>query len=372
MVSYTRKIRDIILIALTLRIAIAFLPVVPVSDCEWYHSTATSLAQGEGYSYQGKATAYHPPGYSFILSLFYRAFGISPTYGRIFNVITGTVSVIMIYLLGKRLYGSKTGLLSALILALYPEHILYSNILSPELVFSVLLLLWLLDVIYGLKMSGFISGIIISIMVYLRSNAFLLCFLPLVAGKTNWKKIFVSVCIVVICLLPWVARNKVQIRSATFATNLWVNLWIGNGELADGIYFDTKEQFENEIESENFYRNKLLEDIAKEPLRPIKIAPAKLSFFAIPAITSSYWGLAGAVDKKIIQISAVMLTLINIILLALFIIAVIRGKVHLEIAAIYILFAFTALVFFGADKFRFPVTPLLILSITPLFTKEPC
>ena len=60
-------------------------------DSHFYHETATALAQGDGYSFQGKPTALFPPGFPAALSLMYGAAGSATRQGQWLNVILSLV-----------------------------------------------------------------------------------------------------------------------------------------------------------------------------------------------------------------------------------------------------------------------------------------
>lgn len=70
---------------------------------------------------------FHPPGYFFILWIWTKAFGFSEISVRIPSVIFSLLTIYIIYLIGRKLFTRKTGLLCALLLAINPLHIYYSQ-----------------------------------------------------------------------------------------------------------------------------------------------------------------------------------------------------------------------------------------------------
>src|SRR4030095_13837475 len=64
--------------------------------------------------------------------------------GRSVSAIVGSCSVFVAYGIGKRLYGSRAGLISALVLALMPLHVVKSHDLTADttMVFFLLLVFW--------------------------------------------------------------------------------------------------------------------------------------------------------------------------------------------------------------------------------------
>lgn len=70
---------------------------------------------------------FHPPLYHIILKLFLQLFSATELSARMPSVIFGTLTVYVIYLIGKKLYDEKTGLIAATLLATAPLHIYYSQ-----------------------------------------------------------------------------------------------------------------------------------------------------------------------------------------------------------------------------------------------------
>ena len=68
----------------------------------------------------------HPPLYFMLLHLWLIG-GEDITYLRLFSVLTGVLSIGGIYLLSRQLFEKRVDLISALILAISPLHIYYSQ-----------------------------------------------------------------------------------------------------------------------------------------------------------------------------------------------------------------------------------------------------
>jgi len=340
-----------------IRLSVAlFIPTEPVSDCSWYHETAAAISNGEGFAHNGAATAYRPPGYSFMLGFIYSLFGSNPLLGRLLNAVLGTLSILLLGLIIRKF--TKEWIEVLWIAALYPEHILFTNILSSEMLFLCTFLLWFFSV---QKEKAAVSGIAAAAMIYVRSVALFMPLLPILWDRKNWCKHLTTFAIAIILLAPWMVRNYQKIGSPSIATNFWVNLWLGNGSQASGAYFDTEDPpVDSEIEREKWFRKKFFEDISENPAKPISILPVKFAFFSLPAITASYWGLAGIASTKIIRIAAIVLSAINVFVFLFFILALIRRKIPPAMLWTIIYFTAIALVFFGADRFRFPISFFII------------
>jgi len=69
----------------------------------------------------------HPPFYYLILHLWTLIFGPSAVSVRLFSVGVGTLSVPLMFLVARRLFGRRTALVAALILTVAPFHVYYSQ-----------------------------------------------------------------------------------------------------------------------------------------------------------------------------------------------------------------------------------------------------
>jgi 4-amino-4-deoxy-L-arabinose transferase-like glycosyltransferase len=136
--------------ALRLGWVLTVTPVVEgLNDVRWYYVTASNLAHGYGMTANlvffyglvpgpgGSQAVFWPPGYSLTLAGFFALFGSSLMVGEVVNVIAGTITVLLTFLIGARVFGVRTGLVAAALFALYPASIYWSDMLLSETVFSV-------------------------------------------------------------------------------------------------------------------------------------------------------------------------------------------------------------------------------------------
>ena len=353
----------ILAIAFCLRLLVAFLPVAPVSDCYWYHQTALSIAQKGTFALNNVKTAYRMPGYPFILSIIYKIFGPDPLYARLLNVFFGLLMVFLCYILAKMYFGKIVAERASLLVAIYPEIILYVSVVCPEVVFAAMLVMWLISTQFPVS-KKIISGVIVGFMSYIKPIALPLAILPILWDRRNWKLWFASFVIAFAMVLPWGIRNYNDFGKFAFTSNLWVNLWIGNGGQADGGYFDPPDApVDNEFASDEWFKSKLLSDLAKEPLRPFLLIPLKAAHFAIPAVTAAKWGLADVLDERFISAIVVLLTAMNLLVGVLFALCVVKGRVKPQLLWVMAYFLVISLVFFGNDRFRFPIISLILISL---------
>ncbi len=69
----------------------------------------------------------HPPLYYALLHLWAAPIGLEPIWLRLFSVVVGVLSIPVIYLLGREVWGKKEGCLAAWVLAVAPFHVYYSQ-----------------------------------------------------------------------------------------------------------------------------------------------------------------------------------------------------------------------------------------------------
>jgi hypothetical protein len=69
----------------------------------------------------------HPPSYYVLLHVWILIFGPSSISVRLLSVMVGTLSIPLIFVLGRRLFGTRVGTMAALTMAVAPFHIYYSQ-----------------------------------------------------------------------------------------------------------------------------------------------------------------------------------------------------------------------------------------------------
>lgn len=103
--------------------------------------------------------------------------------GRSLVVVFGVASVYLVYLIGRRAYGSRVGLLGALFLALAPLHVGYSQIIKtdvPSLFFGLLAVLFSLTLLTDhLRRGALLSGAAIGLAAGTRYPSALFVIAPL-------------------------------------------------------------------------------------------------------------------------------------------------------------------------------------------------
>jgi len=110
------------------------------SDFYTYHTLAAALSRGEVIYERLIALFPHLLGYPSFLSIFYRIFGSDVLVAIFLNLSIGVASVLLVYYLVTELSDRRFGMISAVILALWPSLIFYSTVVATEALFTLLFL----------------------------------------------------------------------------------------------------------------------------------------------------------------------------------------------------------------------------------------
>ncbi len=206
----------------------------PIGDAVFYHRQANHLADGEGYvepfgyaeTGVWKPSAMHPPLYSTSLAVVSFLGGRSPDAHRIATVAMGTVSVLLVGLLGRRVAGDRPsagriGLLAAFLAAIAPNLFQLDEHLMSESLFACFVAGFLLAVYRAWDRPTWqrfaVVGLVGALAALTRSEAtflFPLVVFPLAAwvkGVTGWRLRVglgaVACGVALLTVSPWVVRN---------------------------------------------------------------------------------------------------------------------------------------------------------------------
>ena len=118
-----------------------------IPDLNWYETIAESLYRhGVLADPTGQVTAAREPGYPMLLAGLYLFTGPSYRAGQALNCVFGTLTVWLIFSLGRDLFEKRTAWLAAGIAAFYPQFLYYTATLERETfqTFLLALTVWLL------------------------------------------------------------------------------------------------------------------------------------------------------------------------------------------------------------------------------------
>jgi hypothetical protein len=211
-------------------------PEIPgVSDAAWYHGVANALADGQGYVHPfllDRPTADFPP----LLPLLLTPFSIvgldSVRAHQLVLVPLGTVTIVVVGLLGRRFAGARVGLVAAGIAAVYPPLWQLDGSLMAETPFVLLVSSALLATLRAVERPtparAAVVGGLLGLAVLTRSDGAAL--VPLLAVPLAWGarrvggrravEVLVAVgaaCVVV--MLPWTVRNLITMDDLVLGGN---------------------------------------------------------------------------------------------------------------------------------------------------------
>lgn len=131
-------------------------------DETWHALTASAFLEGRDISLLRGMTSYTGPYYLIQVPL-YILFGFNPISLRLVPVFFNSMALLLCYLLIKRLYDTRTGLFSLLILGVWPVSYMYSRINFDITAFSPFFLFLSLYLIYrrtagSLILAGLVLG----------------------------------------------------------------------------------------------------------------------------------------------------------------------------------------------------------------------
>jgi len=234
---------SIFLLSICLSAVFVYLfPKLPViSDSKDYHDIAVEIVSNNTYLEISDGSILYPPLYPIFLSLIYKITNIG-SFSSVYFIqylLVGGISILVFLILKKF---SRIPLVIALIasflILFWPYFILYSQLISSEILYTFLLLLFFLLFLGISKSKGrsiaICAGITLGLAILTRPVALLLLpciFIALLFIKNKpkffgdfslpWKKYFLVLFFMIIVILPWEIYVKVKYdRLIPISTNL--------------------------------------------------------------------------------------------------------------------------------------------------------
>ncbi|MBS0172115.1 MAG: glycosyltransferase family 39 protein [Nitrospira sp.] len=226
----------------------ATVPVIKRADV--YSDIAAHMVRGHGFvaEVNGAPITWRAPLYPTFLAAIYSLFGeYNGTAVFIAQAALDSISAVLLFWMGTRLFGESVGGLSAVAFALHPISAYYSLRFMPEPLFTLAFVAttaaWLIAV-QSLRASMFAGvGTLVAVAALVKPVALGLC--PVLAGCA-WYRIrneprrgmTAAMALIAACLLvlgPWAVRNyHVTGHVVAVATGGGYTLWLGNQMVSKG------------------------------------------------------------------------------------------------------------------------------------------
>ncbi len=236
---FGRILAGVLVAAFAVRLvyALALAPGITLLDDDtYYHLTANALADGHGYVrplelLEGRSlpSAEHPPLYSALLAIVSLVGGTGVDAHRIVGVAAGTVTVLLVALVARRLAGDRAGIAAALLAAAYPAFVAADGSLMSEPVLGMLVAASVLLALRVRERPGAAAaatlGLLVGLCVLARTESLVL--LPLLAfavvrglpARRAAALAGVTALAALVVLAPWVVRNWTTFDRPLISTN---------------------------------------------------------------------------------------------------------------------------------------------------------
>ena len=363
-------------------------------DPFYYHVQANLLADGKGFSEpftfsltgRLKPTAFHPPLFSMLLSVSSWFGGTSFFAHKLVASLMGTGTVVVVGLVARELAGPRAGLLAAGLAALYPNLWVVDGILMPESLYGLSIAI-VIYVSCRYRRSprdalALATGAAIGLAALVRGEAILL--VPILAmplalsARVDWRRrirqLSAMVLAVGVVLAPWALRNLVRLdRPVALSVNGDEVIGIANcrdayyGKLAGFWAISCYEPLPpgDEVERGATYRKRGIR-FARDHLGRLPyvllLREGRMWDIYRPRDNVSFGVIEGR-DRNVTRIgqrlhwTAIPIAMIGLVILRR------RRRPILPLVAQVVTVIVTALLAYGAVRFRMPADVVLVVLV---------
>jgi tetratricopeptide (TPR) repeat protein len=361
---------------------------VPILDPRYYLETARSIAAGAVIRPEA---FFMGPLYSYVLALVMAVAGESLLVIRILQIVGGSVTVVLTYLLGRSLFRPSTAFLGALLLAFYGAATFYEGqflMMWLGTLLDVALLLALYRAAGRRSAAPYaVAGLLLGLSALARANV--LIFLPVawigiaLAEKKGRRlgRNLVFTAATAIVIAPATLHNAVASGDFVLVTsNAGVNFYIGNYEHATGIFANprgidlgrdptTRKHAEQVLgrdlkpsEVSRYWFSETLRDIQADPLRWAGLLLRKVRLFVdgyeVPQIESYDLSRERYASLRMLPVSYWILLALGAVGVML---TVDRWRRHFLLYGFLVSYSFSIVLFFVTARYRAQIAPVLAL-----------
>jgi 4-amino-4-deoxy-L-arabinose transferase-like glycosyltransferase len=353
---------------------------------EFEQIAANLVRHGEFSVHAGRPTSFRAPGFPIALAAVYAVFGIGNfVAAHVVFCLIGAAACLAAFLVAREIAGDVAGLITAALVAVYPNLLYYAMHFSSEPLFTLLLVLsvWsFIRAMRGERLSYYVaSGALLGLSALTRPAAFyFLPFFALVAllgGRRLWLARSAGIAVMVIGLMlpiaPWAARNyRVHGRHVLLASNGGSTFWGANNAivLADPKYHgdwitteampDQKKlvhALPNEVD-----RDRLEWELGKQFVRQHPAAIPRLSWYKLYWLWTPESRTPNVTFNRIHVVSyGLMLPLMIAGLVMLVRRRGLRDEALMAVVAPVVATTAATIVFYGSARFRSTIEPFLLV-----------
>jgi tetratricopeptide (TPR) repeat protein len=372
----------------------------PILDSQIYDDQALQIAGGD---LAGKMVFFMGPLYPYFMALIYSIFGHDFYLLFLIQIIIGSFSCVLIYLIAQKIFSRPVAVISAIIAALYGMFIFYDGLIMIETIsmFLNLMFVWSLLLFYE-KPGGwkiFLAGLWLGLSIIARPNILLVIPLILVwifmersrlsppvkkAGPGVWLFMAVFLLGTGLVISTVTLRNVFVDKDFVLVTSSGgINFYIGNNPQASGTYMDPLGMGQSastlELEStqkaceivgrelkpsavSNFWFGEGLRFIVTKPFDYLKLLGRKL-FLLIndyeSPVNQNFYFLKQY--SGVLQLPLFTFGIICPLALVGMILALKAWRKSFPLYAMIVSYAVALVLFFVLSHYRIPMTALMII-----------
>jgi 4-amino-4-deoxy-L-arabinose transferase-like glycosyltransferase len=258
--------------------------VRPGTDSAVYASVAEQLYEHQRFALPGASSPYDwsPGAPLFYASIYYATGGVHPGAVRLAVALLGALTIVLVFLLGRRLAGPIAGLVAAALFAIYPVTIFFTGKLMSEplatltLTGAVLSFFWAGD--RGRHWAAWaVPGVLLGLTAFARPEylAFVAVFAPLALIRgwrtDGWKRGLVAGGVLALAfalpIVPWTVHVSNNVgRFVPISTGGGKALFIGTYLPGNGLHLDVKRELLRQFEGKTDIPASELSRISMTPL----------------------------------------------------------------------------------------------------------
>jgi 4-amino-4-deoxy-L-arabinose transferase-like glycosyltransferase len=244
----------IVVVGLALRVDAALEPldVRPGTDSAVYASVAEQLYEHQRFALPGAASPYDwsPGAPLFYATVYYATGGVHPGAVRLVVALLGALTIVLVFLIGRRLAGPLAGLAGAALFALYPVTIFFTGKLMSEplatltLTGAVLSFFWAGDPGRP-RWTWAVPGVLLGLTAFARPEylAFILVFVVIALFRRGPVAAVILAAAFAVPILPWTLHvSNAEGRFVPISTGGGKALFIGTYLPGNGLHLDVKRE----------------------------------------------------------------------------------------------------------------------------------